>query len=55
MSYVWYAGIAGLLLLAGIFLWALGETWLEMRRHRREAAGAERNVGGADYSGPIKS
>jgi hypothetical protein len=55
MNYVWYGGIVVLLLLAGIFLWALGETWLEMRRQRREAAGAERNVGGVDYSRSIKS
>jgi hypothetical protein len=55
MNYVLYGGIVGLLLLAGIFLWALGETLLEMHRYRREAAGAKRNVGGVDYSRSIKS
>jgi hypothetical protein len=52
---VWYAGIAGLLLIVCIFLWALGEALLEMRRYRREAPGAERNVGRVDYRGSIKS
>jgi hypothetical protein len=55
MDYVLYGGMVGLLLLAGMFLWALGETLLEMRRYRREAAGAERNVEGVDLSGSIKS
>jgi hypothetical protein len=34
MSYI----LGGLVLMVGIVLWAVGETWFEMRRYRQEAA-----------------
>ena len=55
MDYVWYAGIAGLILIVCAFLWAVCETWLEMHRPQREPPDAGKNVGGIDYDRSVKS
>ena len=53
MSYVWYAGIVGLLLIVCIFLWAVCETWLEMHPPQRSQTSGD--GGGIDYDRSLKS
>jgi hypothetical protein len=44
MSYILYGGV---LLVIGVILWATGETWIEMRRYKREARAADARLAAA--------
>jgi hypothetical protein len=50
MSYFLYGGI---LLVIGVVLWAAGETWIEMRRYKREARETDAKLAAAIESSTL--
>jgi hypothetical protein len=50
MSYILSAGV---LLVIGVILWAAAETWIEMRRYKRETRGADARLAAAIASSTL--